>query len=262
MLPTFCLRLALGMMAPLVVLPAAVVPPRFFRVQFLVTLALLVVASLFPSKDVGVVFWIAFFLAMLIAVAGSIIWHTEEAPAGRPIIFLTAFFLTLTLIAARAGLWQDVPGNVQALQANLPGPDPRLIIDDLAASALLGSATSSMLMGHSYLIAPAMSLVPLMRLLACLATSLGVRIVLACFGLWTWTHSEATGTLEVETILWLSARWLLGLVIPIVLTWMAWETARIRSTQSATGILYVVTIVVFLGELLSLLLVEKTGFVL
>ena len=32
---------------------------------------------------------------------------------------------------------------------------------------------------------------------------------------------------------------------------MAWETARIRSTQSATGILYVVTIVCFLGELLS-----------
>jgi hypothetical protein len=42
---------------------------------------------------------------------------------------------------------------------------------------------------------------------------------------------------------------------------MAWETARIRSTQSATGILYVVTIVVFLGELLSMLLIDKTGLI-
>ncbi len=55
---------------------------------------------------------------------------------------------------------------------------------------------------------------------------------------------------------------LLGLILPALLTWMAWETARIRSTQSATGILYVVTIIVFLGELLSMLLAEKTGFAL
>jgi hypothetical protein len=43
---------------------------------------------------------------------------------------------------------------------------------------------------------------------------------------------------------------------------MAWETARIRSTQSATGILYVAVIMCFLGELTSQLLVEKTGCVL
>jgi hypothetical protein len=260
MLPTFCLRLALGMMAPLVVLPAAVVPPRFFRVQFLVTLALLVIAGLFRLHDAGVVFWFACCLAILTAISGSIVWHTEEAPAGRPLIFVATFFVALTIVAARTEGWNPQFGDIPIAFA--PRGGRLLLIDDLAASTLLGSATSAMLMGHSYLIAPAMSLTPLMRLLACLAISLTLRIALACFGLWTWTHSEAAGTLEVETILWLSARWLLGLVIPIVLTWMAWETARIRSTQSATGILYVVTIVVFLGELLSLLLVEKTGFVL
>jgi hypothetical protein len=60
----------------------------------------------------------------------------------------------------------------------------------------------------------------------------------------------------------LLVRWGLGIVAPVVLGWMAWETARIRSTQSATGILYVVVIVCFLGELTSQLLVDKTGFVL
>jgi hypothetical protein len=30
---------------------------------------------------------------------------------------------------------------------------------------------------------------------------------------------------------------------------MAWQTARLRSTQSATGILYVVVICCFFGEL-------------
>jgi hypothetical protein len=43
---------------------------------------------------------------------------------------------------------------------------------------------------------------------------------------------------------------------------MAWETAKIRSTQSATGILYVVVIVCFLGELTGQLLFDKTGYIL
>jgi hypothetical protein len=63
-------------------------------------------------------------------------------------------------------------------------------------------------------------------------------------------------------LLWLSVRWLIGLVGPLVLGWMAWEAVRIRSTQSATGILYVVVILSFLGELTSQLLRVKTGFIL
>jgi hypothetical protein len=46
----------------------------------------------------------------------------------------------------------------------------------------------------------------------------------------------------------------LGIVLPFILAGMAWESARIRATQSATGILYVVVIFCFVGELMSLLL--------
>ena len=52
-----------------------------------------------------------------------------------------------------------------------------------------------------------------------------------------------------------------GFVAPLALDWMAWQTARIRSTQSATGILYVVVIFCFLGELTSQLL-RETGMTL
>ena len=41
---------------------------------------------------------------------------------------------------------------------------------------------------------------------------------------------------------------------------MAYAAARIRSTQSATGILYVVVVCGFLGELVSLLLTRQTGW--
>ena len=44
-------------------------------------------------------------------------------------------------------------------------------LDDLTAAAMLGSAMTAMLIGHSYLIAPAMSLTPLYRLLGALAVS-------------------------------------------------------------------------------------------
>jgi hypothetical protein len=40
---------------------------------------------------------------------------------------------------------------------------------------------------------------------------------------------------------------------------MAWQTLKIPNTQSATGILYVGVIFVFLGELAALVLSGKLG---
>ena len=60
----------------------------------------------------------------------------------------------------------------------------------------------------------------------------------------------------------LTARWLLGLFGVLALGWMAWESARLRSTQSATGILYVVVVFCFIGELLSQVLMAKRGMIL
>ena len=102
----------------------------------------------------------------------------------------------------------------------------------------------------------------LLRLLSALGVALGVRIGLACIALWLWSARPGATPPEGELLMWLPARWLLGLLGPLVLGWMAWETARIRSTQSATGILYVVVIVCYLGELTSQLLLEKTGLLL
>ncbi len=250
MVTTFCLRLALGLIAPMLLLPISLVPPRFFRVQFLAALPLVVIAGLFlPDGCFGdrrTFAWFALGLSAAIAVAGGIVWHTEEALGGRLFMVLGTLASAWALLLARVNLKSITPPALTE-------------IDDFASALLLGAAISAMLMGHSYLIAPAMSLSPLNRLLGLLAVALAVRIGLAGWGLYEWTWLSSASTLDVETSLWLGARWLLGLIIPIGLTWMAWESARIRSTQSATGILYVVTVVVFLGELLSMLLVEKTG---
>jgi hypothetical protein len=259
MVATFCLRLAFGMIASLLVLDPTPIPPRFFRVQFLVALALISVAGCFYiGDDTPGGLWLVLVWSAWACFVASIYWHTDKARGGKACITLTTLGLAVALFVTTPFQTPDhdsMPTGISALH-------PWRLADNYASAMLLGSVTSAMLLGHSYLISPAMTIVPLRRLLVALFVSLAVRASLAFVGLWQWTAERSLANLETETLLWLATRWLIGLIAPLVLGWMAWETARIRSTQSATGILYVVVIVCFLGELMSLLLLEKTGSIL
>jgi hypothetical protein len=249
MVAVFCLRLGCGLLAALMPLPSAQMNPRFYRVQCLTALGLTVVAAVFLRDQVDLALALVLAGAMALTFLGSIVWLLEGAPAGKIILWLSLPTLAGALILAEP-------------QAETKMPPAWRTADDLASAALLGSATTAMLVGHSYLIAPAMSLTPLLRSLGFLGICIVIRMVLAGIGLWLWTGETRASNLETETLLLLPVRWGLGLIAPQVLGWMAWETAKIRSTQSATGILYVIVIVCFLGELTSQLLVEKTGFIL
>jgi hypothetical protein len=252
----FCLRLALGTAACLLLLSPAgtarpapghkpLAPPSFFRTHFLVVLALACGALLLARTEAGLPLLVVLGTTMLLACLGSVSWSLERSPGGVTLIVLTTALLAAGLVMHEA--------------AQLPeGHDlAATLVGSLSSAALLGTATSAMLMGHSYLIAPSMSLTPLYRLLAALAAALAARMLVdgSAAGWWLVEHSLAG--LEGDAVLWLPVRWLVGLVMPLVLCWMAWQTARIRSTQSATGILYVVVIFCFLGELMGQLLREK-----
>lgn len=58
----------------------------------------------------------------------------------------------------------------------------------------------------------------------------------------------------------IALRWLAGIVGVFVLSILTWRTLKIPNTQSATGILYVAVIFVFMGELVSRLLSVKAHF--
>jgi hypothetical protein len=105
-------------------------------------------------------------------------------------------------------------------------------------------------MGHSYLIAPNMTLVPLLRLLMAFFATLLLRGVIAGIDFSSWADGHSLTALDEVTLL-LPVRWGVGFVGPLVLGIMAWRTARMRCTQSATGILYVLVILTFLGELVG-----------
>ncbi len=258
MLAIFCLRLACGLIASLVLFSPSLVNPRFYRVHFLTALGLTAVAAFFGREQSGIWLWGA--LAVLVlAFVGSLVWSLDGAPGGKLVIGLTALALAITLVLASRATYPGEPTEEGIVPATtLPG----MVADDLTAAALLGTATTAMLMGHSYLIAPSMSLTPLLRLLAGFFGALFVRTALAAAGLVSWTSAHSLVNLENETVLWLPVRWGVGLLAPLVLAWMARESAKIRSTQSATGILYVAVICCFLGELTSQLLFSNTGYVL
>jgi hypothetical protein len=246
MLPLFCIRLAAGLTGSLLLLSPSQVNPRFYRAHFLIALGLGAVALAFEWGSGGAGLLIVLAVGMALAFGGSLAWSLERAPFGRLIGALTA-----AVLAAALGLAESAARGDRALDW--------VLADGFTSAALLGTATTAMLVGHSYLIAPAMSLTPLLRLLAALLVVTLVRVGVAGAGLWSWTAGHSLLNLEDETVLWLPLRWGVGFIGPLVLGWMAWQTARIRSTQSATGILYVVVIFCFLGEVTSQVLLHDSG---
>jgi len=197
MLAVFALRLAAGMIGCLLLLPPAIINPRFFRTHFLTALALACLAFVGVRDSAPSALLAILGAAMAVAFIGSLVWGLDGAPGGRT---LTA---AATLMLAAGLAW------VEALSPE-PSPLVPLLLGDLTSAALLGSALTAMLLGHSYLIAPTMSIQPLMRLLAVLAAAGLVRLAVDAYALGCWTASHSLVNLKGgDAVLWLPLRWLL-----------------------------------------------------
>lgn len=61
------------------------------------------------------------------------------------------------------------------------------------------------------------------------------------------------GAVTADSWLFPMMRWGMGFAAPALATVMAWKTVEIRSTQSATGILYAAMTLLLFGELSSLI---------
>ena len=146
------------------------------------------------------------------------------------------------------------------------GPSAALTVASfLSSAALLGGACTAMILGHWYLVLPSMDVSLLQSIVKFHIWStvlrIGVVIVVIWVALMTWeTPSGAGYARYVWSIdgVFLWQRVLFGLLGPAVLAFLTWETAKIRSTQSATGILYVDFFAVMVGEVLAKYLLLST----
>jgi hypothetical protein len=249
MLADFAVRLVFGLAVLLLFSPWRVVPPAFFRTHCQVMLGLLVLAALAMSRSavagpvLGVVIG-----AGVLAYLGSVAWGLGLPRVGVPVTAAVALAAGGVLASASGAAARALGTPAFALAAS----------GRLASGFLLGSTLTAMLLGHYYLTAPAMSIAPLRRFVRCMAWALGARSLLAALAL-GFLLSGPGGSSGAASVapLFLAIRWGMGVAGPVVATALAWKTVEIRSTQSATGILYIAMILVLFGELTAPLVLSR-----
>jgi len=126
-------------------------------------------------------------------------------------------------------------------------------------AGMCGLALMDMLLGHAYLTASKMTIAPFRRLNLALATIMVLRAISAialALALQAWRRPEMMWNLYG---LYIGTRWFVGLIVPAVFVYMAHDCITRRSTQSATGILYVAGVLIFIGEIVALYLMHETG---
>ena len=135
----------------------------------------------------------------------------------------------------------------------------------LSSTALLGGACTAMVLGHWYLILPSMQVSHLQSMVKLHIASMVVRVAVVgaavFFAIATWQPGLGPSfrhyIFSVSGVFFWQ-RVLFGLGGPALLSYLTWETAKIRSTQSATGILYVDFFTVVVGEVLAKYLLLAT----
>lgn len=153
------------------------------------------------------------------------------------------------------------------LAFNLYLPNANWILFFFFSALLLGISNFAMILGHYYLVVPKLSEEPLIYCLYIFWTVIFLRIILSLSVLFTSAAPflvEGTQQGDGYAFNWLfiSMRYLWGYLAPLVLSFFTFRLCKLRSTQSATGVLYIVEFFVIVGELIAIYLMAKHGLAL
>ena len=128
----------------------------------------------------------------------------------------------------------------------IPGPKA-LILPTAGLSALvLGVTLDAMVLGHWYLVQHGLSFEPLKRMSLAVLAIVFARLVLA--SLWVAGSGRLEEFLSAQNLVFFLMRSVLGFLGPLGLGWMVRECVKLKSNTSATGILYVISVFVLVGE--------------
>jgi protein NrfD len=231
---------------------------KFFRFNTGLAAILLAVAfALRPpetsSTDIG---RLAVIALVVVEAAMLLYWATvgRALASIRPAIVATA---------VGAGLLALVAQGID-LASGLPA-QAMIVASFLSSAALLGGACTAMILGHWYLVIPSLQVSHLQSIVKVHIASMVVRVVVVAAAVFmaivNWQPGlgpSFRGYIMSVSGIFFWQRVLFGLVGPALLSYLTWETAKIRSTQSATGILYVDFFTVVVGEVLAKYLLLAT----
>jgi len=117
-----------------------------------------------------------------------------------------------------------------------------LLLQLAVLTAATGGVFAAMILGHWYLITPRLSERPLVLFARLLTAVLALQVVL--FIVWVAIGAGPGGVAPFAVLagpwaLFVWLRLIVGLVFPLIVSWAAAQTARSRSMESATGLLYI-----------------------
>jgi protein NrfD len=254
----FLLHFAVGLLLALLFVPARA-GDRFFRLTAGAAATMLTFALWLAYRRYGLAGGLGapgaasyplvaglVLLSLVLVVAFNRAWRFDWSAVRLPAL----------LGALAAGLWAML----------LLAPTPLVAAADLTSALLLGAAAAAMILGHYYLVVLDLPIAALRRLTVLLAVAVFLRVLTVGLVLVGPVHAGYEEARLVASGLWSAdgvfvwMRVLFGLAGPISLLWFVWKTVEIRSTQSATGILYVQLFLVLAGELLAKYLRVAAGF--
>src|SRR5262249_15530572 len=225
---------------------------KFFRFNGGLAAILLVIALAFAFNTASP---FTASLKVLVASTAGVVFYWVTV--GR---LFTTIRPAILIVAVVAGLGAIVLQALELSASESAAVRALAVASFLTSAAILGGACTAMILGHWYLVIPSLDVSHLQSIVRVHIASMAVRVVVVglavAFALATFRPDLDAGPsfrryiFSIDGIFFWQ-RVLFGLAGPAVLSYLTWETAKIRSTQSATGILYVDFFTVVVGEVLA-----------
>jgi hypothetical protein len=177
----------------------------------------------------------------VLAVGGLVVRRAR--PSIAPVVELAALGAAAITIAAGALGWGG--GAVGALA---------LLVELAVLFAATGGVFAAMVLGHWYLVTPKLPEAPLILLARVLFAVVLIQVVLFVAWIATGAGPARAAPFSALTGPWALFVWLrliVGLIFPLVVSWAAIQTARTRSMESATGLLYINVGTIAAGTILA-----------
>ena len=236
---------------------------KFFRFNAGLAAILIAVAFLFRSPNSETVFGTVAIRALVVCEAAIVLYW---ATIGRALARIRPAIVGLACGSGLVAVVAQAIETASAGAAATAATQALTIASFLSSSVLLGGACTAMILGHWYLVIPSLQVTHLQSIVKLHMASMVVRIAVVTaaviFAIATWQPGLGPSfrhyILSVSGIFFWQ-RVLFGLGGPALLSYLTWETAKIRSTQSATGILYVDFFTVVVGEVLAKYLLLATN---
>ena len=170
-------------------------------------------------------------LAAFCILAGAGLVAGRLAPKAARAIELACLVAAGAVLVFGALAWGGASPGAIALLAQLA-----------VISAATGGVFAAMVLGHWYLVTPKLPEAPLILLARGLLGVVALQMVL--FLAWTAVGAGPAGGAPFAALVgpWALFVWLrliVGLVFPLIVSWASVQTARSRSMESATGLLYI-----------------------